>query len=82
MRKYLRSVDGVTDIHDLHIWGMSTTETALTAHLVYPAGYPSDAERNAICAELKEHFSISHTTLQFEKGDADHPCELAPAHVV
>lgn len=82
VREYLSSVDGVTQIHDLHIWGMSTTETALTAHLVCPEGYPSDAQRNEICTELKEHFSISHSTLQFEMGDDDHPCELAPAHMV
>lgn len=82
VRKYLSSVTGVAEIHDLHIWGMSTTETALTAHLVFPEGYPSDAQRNEICTELKEHFSINHATLQFEKGDSNHPCELAPANVV
>ncbi|MGZ3254290.1 MAG: cation diffusion facilitator family transporter [Burkholderiaceae bacterium] len=82
VRDYLASIDGVSEVHDLHIWGMSTTETALTAHLVCPAGYPGDAKRAEIATELREHFSIHHATIQVEIGDAEHPCELAPAHVV
>ncbi|MGZ3157462.1 MAG: cation diffusion facilitator family transporter [Burkholderiaceae bacterium] len=82
VRDYLASIDGVSEVHDLHIWGMSTTETALTAHLVCPAGYPGDAKRAEITTELREHFSIHHATIQVEIGDAEHPCELAPAHVV
>ena len=82
IRVYLASVTGVTEVHDLHVWGMSTTETALTAHLVIPSGYPGDALRNEICAELREHFSIGHATIQIELGDSGQPCDLAPAHLV
>ena len=82
MRRYLASVKGVAEVHDLHVWGMSTTETALTAHLVVPPGYPGDALRNEICAELREHFSIDHATIQIELGDSGQTCDLAPDHVV
>ena len=82
VRGYLASVAGVSEVHDLHIWGMSTTETALTAHLVIPSSYPSDALRKEICTELREHFSINHATIQIELGDTGQTCELAPAHVV
>jgi len=82
VRHYLASVDGVSEVHDLHVWGVSTTETALTAHLVIPSGYPGDALRNEVCAELREHFTIDHATIQIELGDTGQTCELAPAHVV
>jgi cobalt-zinc-cadmium efflux system protein len=82
VKAFLASIDGVTAVHDLHIWGMSTTETALTAHLVMPAGYPGDAKRSAISKNLEKNFSIGHTTLQIESGDVDTICELAPDHVV
>ena len=75
---YLRQCHGVTDIHDLHIWGMSTTENALTAHLVMPAGYPGDAFLDAIVETLKERFSIQHCTLQVEQGTTNHACALHP----
>jgi cobalt-zinc-cadmium efflux system protein len=73
---YLRQCKGVTDIHDLHIWGMSTTESALTVHLVIPEGYPGDAFMDDIMLTLKEHFSIHHSTLQVEQGTTDHACAL------
>ena len=76
---YLRQCHGVTDIHDLHIWGMSTTENALTAHLVMPAGYPGDAFLDAIVETLKERFSIQHCTLQVEQGTTNHACALHPS---
>ena len=82
VKLYLVSVNGVSEVHDLHIWGMSTTETALTAHLVFPDGYPGDARRNEICAELREHFEIHHATIQIETGDQGQTCDLAPDHVV
>ena len=69
---YLRQLDGVTDIHDLHIWGLSTTETALTAHLVMPGGYPGDAFMDDIAQTLKERYSIHHSTLQIEQGTTNH----------
>ena len=79
---YLRGLPGVSDVHDLHIWGMSTTENALTAHLVRPGGELDDSLLRRACADLRERFSIHHTTLQIEAGLADHPCELAPTEVV
>jgi cobalt-zinc-cadmium efflux system protein len=84
LETYLRQCHGVTDIHDLHIWGMSTTENALTAHLVMPAGYPGDAFMDAIVETLKERFSIQHCTLQVEQGTTHHACALHPdtaAHI-
>jgi cobalt-zinc-cadmium efflux system protein len=79
LETYLRQCDGVTDIHDLHIWGMSTTESALTVHLVMPAGYPGDTFMDAIVQTLKERFSVLHCTLQVEQGTTDHYCALQPA---
>jgi len=73
---FLRQCAGVTDIHDLHIWGMSTTESALTVHLVIPAGYPGDIFIDNIVQELKERFSVQHSTLQIEQGTTDHACAL------
>ncbi len=75
---YLRQCPGVTDIHDLHIWGMSTTESALTVHLVMPEGYPGDAFMDDIMRTLKERFSVQHSTLQVEQGTTDHACALHP----
>lgn len=73
---YLRQCQGVTDLHDLHVWGMSTTESALTTHLVMPAGYPGDAFMDTIVKTLKERFSIQHCTLQVEQGTTLHACAL------
>jgi len=72
---YLAGLPGVIEVHDLHIWGMSTTETALTAHLVRPGAAVDDALISEACAELKRRFSIHHATLQVEGGDS--PCDLA-----
>jgi cobalt-zinc-cadmium efflux system protein len=72
---YLAGLPGVIEVHDLHIWGMSTTETALTAHLVRPGAALDDALLSEVCAELKRRFAIHHATLQVECGEA--PCELA-----
>ncbi len=77
---YLRSCKGVADIHDLHIWGMSTTESALTVHLVMPEGYPGDEYMDGIMNTLKEKFSVHHSTLQVEQGTTDHSCALVAAH--
>ena len=73
---YLRERPGIRDIHDLHIWGMSTTESALTVHLVMPDGYPGDAFMDDIMLTLKERFSVQHSTLQVEQGTTDHACVL------
>jgi len=74
---YLRQCNGVTDIHDLHIWGMSTTENALTVHLVMPDGYPGDAFMDDIMQTLKARFSVHHSTLQIELGTTTHTCSLS-----
>ncbi|CAA9889293.1 Cation diffusion facilitator family transporter [Candidatus Methylobacter favarea] len=74
---YLRQLDGVTDIHDLHIWGLSTTENALTVHLVMPGGHPGDAFMDSVEATLKQQHSIHHCTLQIEHGTTHHACSLA-----
>ena len=78
---YLRGLPGVQSVHDLHIWGMSTTETALTAHLVRP-GSLDDALLHHVSEELRNRFSIGHATLQLESGDPAHPCSLASDMVV
>jgi len=82
IRGYFCALDGVAEIHDLHIWGMSTTETALTVHLVMPDGHPSDGFIAQVSCELLERFGVGHATIQVETGDALHPCPLAPDHVV
>jgi len=79
VRAYLGSLRGVTDVHDLHIWALSTTETALTVHLVAPAGIPGDAFLDDVAAELEARFAIHHSTLQIERGETRHACRLHPA---
>lgn len=73
---YLCQLDGVTSCHDLHIWGLSTTETALTAHLVMPNGCPNDRFIDDIAHALEHNFFIHHCTLQIEQGDTNHVCSL------
>lgn len=72
--QYLTSLPGVARVHDLHVWGLSTREVALTAHLVMPLGQLSDAMYHDICHSMRERFAIHHITLQVEKGDSEHPC--------
>ncbi len=78
---YLETLPGVVSIHDLHIWAMSTTENALTCHLVMPQGHPGDAFIARVSHDLEHRFKIRHPTFQIELADAG-PCPLAPAHVV
>ena len=80
VRRWLSALPGVSEVHDLHIWGMSTTDTALTAHLVMPAGHPGDAFLANIANEIGHTFRIGHVTLQVET--APDPCVLAPDHIV
>jgi len=74
---YLCQLEGVTDIHDLHIWGLSTTENALTVHLVMPSGHPGDAFMDDCVQTLKEQYSVHHCTLQIELGTTNHTCALS-----
>jgi cobalt-zinc-cadmium efflux system protein len=82
VRAHLLGTPGVTALHDLHIWGMSTTETALTCHLVMPAGHPGDAMLNGIAQQLDHRFGIHHATIQIELADTEEACVLTPEHVV
>ena len=68
VRAYLSGLPGVTAVHDLHIWPMSTTETALTAHMVIPAGHPGDALLREIAEELAHNHRIGHATVQVEQN--------------
>ncbi|HMO42982.1 MAG TPA: cation transporter, partial [Phenylobacterium sp.] len=77
----MAGVPDVRSVHDLHIWAMSTTETALTCHLTRPDNREGDAFLHAACEGLQARFGIGHVTLQVETGAADH-CRLAPADVV
>lgn len=72
---YLKELPGVQEVHDLHIWGLSTQETALTAHLVMPEGGLSDEEYLEINRVLAKQFNIQHITLQVEQGEKKYPCE-------
>lgn len=81
VRAYLEQLPGVARLHDLHIWPMSTTETALTCHLVMPDGHPGDAFLMEIARELKHRFSIGHPTIQIETSE-ETACALAPDEVV
>ena len=78
VRAFLEGLPGVTAVHDLHIWPMSTTETALTAHLVMPGGYPGGAFLHEIGHELDHRFRIEHATVQVETGAED--CHLQDGH--
>ena len=79
---YLEALPGVSEIHDLHIWAMSTTEVALTVHLVRPGATLDDGLLAQACRDLSSRFGIAHATLQIESGDPAHPCTLASAEVV
>lgn len=83
VQNYLKNKKGVSAVHDLHIWGMSTTENALTAHLVMPDGHPGDGFLHHLAEELQSQFNIHHVTVQIEMGnDPNHPCSLLPDEVV
>ena len=81
VRAHLLGQDGVAALHDLHIWAMSTTDTALTCHLLMPRGHPGDVALNAICEGLNARFRIGHATLQVET-DAETACRLEATHAV
>ena len=74
VRRCLLSQPGVEAVHDLHVWAMSTTDIALSAHLVMPGGYPGDAFIDAMAEKLHERFEISHPTIQIETAQKSHGC--------
>jgi cobalt-zinc-cadmium efflux system protein len=81
VRDWLAALPGVTEVHDLHIWGLSTTDTALTAHLVLADGH--DGHRPHVLAEaLRDRFGIGHVTLQLERLDDAELCRLRPREVI
>ncbi len=71
---WLRERQGVSAVHDLHVWAISTTETALSVHLVMPAGHPGDAFLAQTAAGLHEQFDIDHPTMQIEIGRPEGGC--------
>jgi cobalt-zinc-cadmium efflux system protein len=81
VRAMLAGAPGVARVHDLHVWPMSTTETALTAHLVMPGGHPGDAFLMRVADELRHQHTIAHVTLQIEI-DPSTACALEADHVV
>lgn len=81
VRGYLEGLYEVSAVHDLHIWAMSTTETALTCHLVTPRGHPGDAFLHGAADQLQHRFGICHVTMQIELSDAGQ-CALQPDEVV
>lgn len=82
VRAYLAGLPNVKEVHDLHIWGMSTTEVALSAHLLVPGKHPGDDFLTSLAAELHNKFGIEHATVQVEIGNGTQPCDLAPDNKV
>lgn len=82
VREFLLGQAGVSSVHDLHIWPLSTTSIALTAHLVVPQGAVGDDFLHRTSAALQERYGIDHVTIQIERGDGGDPCRLAPDEVV
>jgi cobalt-zinc-cadmium efflux system protein len=80
VRGYLAGLAGVRELHDLHIWAMSTTGVALSAHLVMPAGHPGDRFLHDIRSALEERFTITHATIQIEMGDMGEECHTGCEH--
>ncbi|SFI65667.1 cation diffusion facilitator family transporter [Caulobacter sp. UNC279MFTsu5.1] len=81
VRAWLAERPGVTEVHDLHIWAMSTTETAMTAHLVRPENPDNDQFLHEICGQMASRFKIGHVTIQVESGGVA-TCHLAGADAV
>ena len=77
VRGYLGGLPGVAGVHDLHIWAMSTTETALTVHLVMPGEQGGDALLGRIGRELHDRFGIEHVTVQVERDASASGCASA-----
>jgi cobalt-zinc-cadmium efflux system protein len=82
VNNYLAKLEGVNAVHDLHIWAMSTTEVALTVHLVMDQVPQSDLFLNRVSDTLRDRFGIGHATTQIECGSCEHDCRQAPAHAI
>ena len=82
VRSFLGALPGVIAIHDLHVWAMSTTETALTVHLVKLDGDIDDDWLARVAQELHDQFSIEHSTIQVETGRATRPCRRSADDIV
>ena len=82
VREFLESQPQVTEIHDLHIWAMSTTDNALTAHLVCAEPIRDEHFLGNIASKLREQFDIHHSTIQIEGTHAAEHCEQAPPDVI
>jgi cobalt-zinc-cadmium efflux system protein len=80
VKAFLAGIEGVKEVHDLHIWAMSTTTVALSAHLLMPGGHPGDKFLKTIAHALEHDFGINHMTVQIELSGTD--CDLAPDNVV
>jgi len=80
VKTWLSGLSGVREVHDLHIWAMSTAGVALSAHLLMPGGHPGDAFLVQVTHELEHRFHIAHATLQIEIGDGETPCHLGCEH--
>jgi cobalt-zinc-cadmium efflux system protein len=81
VRSYLRELPQVTGVHDLHVWPISTTETALTVHLILNGTGLNDALLCEIDDELHDRFGIEHATIQLEEHDQQHDCSLQVVHL-
>lgn len=81
VRAFIAARPGVAEIHDLHIWSMSTSEVALTCHAVMPGGHPGDGFLRDLCHDFDHRFGISHATIQIEMS-RESGCALAPDNVV
>jgi cobalt-zinc-cadmium efflux system protein len=75
VKKYLSGLKGVTNVHDLHIWAISTTETSLTAHLIISENVENDLLYENIKEELHHKFNITHSTIQIERNKGQFHCE-------
>jgi cobalt-zinc-cadmium efflux system protein len=82
VQTYLENLPGVEGLHDLHIWPMSTSETALTVHLIRPEIQNDDEFLAHAAKELHDHFGIEHVTIQLERSEWSDPCKLSGPHSI
>jgi cobalt-zinc-cadmium efflux system protein len=80
VRAFLGGLEGVKEVHDLHVWAISTSGIALSAHLIMPAGHPGDAFIHRVTHELEALFHINHATIQIEMGDINTQCHSGCDH--